>query len=65
EESLTVKKVSNLITKRESSTYNISKKSTRKVRGVKRCKRYSEKEYNFRICTVEIENSIDSNKSKK
>ena len=64
EKTLTVSKVSNLITKREGSSCNNSKKAGKRVHAARRCRRCSEIGYNSRTCTVEIEDLEDSNKSK-
>ena len=54
-----------MIAEREGRDYSASEKPARKVRGVRRCGRCGEKGHNSRTCTVEIEDSIDSDESKE
>ena len=63
EESLTVSKVSNLITKKEGSSYKEGETPTKRVRAERRCGRCSEIGHNSRTCKVEIEDVDDSDAS--
>jgi hypothetical protein len=64
EETLTISKVSNLITKIESSRRKDSKTPIKRVRVERRCSCCSEVRHNSRTCKVEIEDVDNSNASK-
>ena len=65
EETLTVGEVQDLIAERARGERDTSEGPARKVRGVRHCRRCSEKGHNSRTCKVEIDNAKDSNKSKE
>ncbi len=65
EKTLIVSKVSNLIAKRESSSYKNSKTPIKRVRTKRRCGCYSKTRHNFRTYKVEIENLDNSDASKQ
>jgi hypothetical protein len=56
--------VSNLITKRESSSYKEGKTPTKRVYAKRRCSYYSKVRHNSCTCKVEIED-IDNSKESK
>jgi hypothetical protein len=56
--------VSNLITKREGSSYKEGKTPAKRVRAKKRCSYCSKVRHNFCTCKVEIED-IDNSKESK
>jgi hypothetical protein len=64
EETLTISKVSNLITKIESSRHKDSKTPIKRVRVERRCGRCSETRHNSRTCKAEIEDIDNSDASK-
>ena len=64
EETLTVGKVTNLIAKKEGSSYKESKTPTKRARIERRYSRYSKIRYNFRTYKIEIREVEDSNASK-
>jgi hypothetical protein len=59
-ESLSVGKVSNLITAKEGSSRRNSEKPAKRVRAERRCSRCSETRHNSRTCKVEIEDVDNS-----
>jgi hypothetical protein len=64
EETLTVSKVSNLISAKEGSSREESKTPTKRVRAERRCGRCSEIGHNSCTCKVEIEDVDNSDASK-
>jgi hypothetical protein len=54
EETLTVSKVSNLITEEEGSSREEGKTPAKRVRAERRCGRYSKIRHNSRTCKIEI-----------
>ena len=64
EETLIVSKVSNLITKKESSSRKDGETPIKRVRAERHYSRYSEIRYNSRTYKVEIKNLDNSNTSK-
>jgi hypothetical protein len=64
EETLTVSKVTNLITKKEGSRCEDSKTPIKRVRAERHCSRCGETRHNSRTCKVEIEDADSSNASK-
>jgi hypothetical protein len=64
EETLTVSKVLDLITKREGSSCKDSKTPAKRVRAKKHCGCCSKPRHNFCTCKVEIEDVDNSNESK-
>jgi hypothetical protein len=64
EETLTVSKVLDLITKREGSRYKESKELAKRVRLERRCSYYSKIRYNSRTYKVEIKDINNSDASK-
>ena len=64
EETLTFSKVSNLITKKKSSSCKDEKTPAKRVRAERRCSRCSKVRHNTRTCKIEIENVDNSNASK-
>jgi hypothetical protein len=63
EETLTVSKVSNLITKREGYSRDNSETPAKRVRAERHCGYCSEIGHNSRICKVEIEDVDNSEES--
>jgi hypothetical protein len=63
EETLTVSKVSNLITKKESSSCKEGKTLAKRVRAKRRCSCCSKVRHNSCTCTVEIEDADNSKES--
>jgi hypothetical protein len=63
EETLTVREVSDLITKQAGSSYEDDKTPTKRVRAGRRCSTYSKTRHNSRIYKVEIEDTEDSDES--
>jgi hypothetical protein len=63
EETLTVSKVSDLITVKEGSSCEDSKTPAKRVRAKRRCGRCSEVGHNSRTCKVEIVDVDDSDAS--
>jgi hypothetical protein len=63
EETLTVSKVSDLITVKEGGSYEDSKTPAKRVRAKRHCGRYSEVGHNSRTCKVEIVDVDDSDAS--
>ena len=63
EETLTVSKVSNLITKKEGSRRKDGETPAKRVRAERRCGCCSEVGHNSRTCKVEIEDVDDSDAS--
>jgi hypothetical protein len=63
EETLTVSKVSNLIAKKEGSSYKDSKTPAKRVRAERRCSRCSEIRHNSCTCKAEIEDADNSDAS--
>jgi hypothetical protein len=63
EETLTVSKVSNLITEKEGSSYKEGETPVKRVRAERRCGRYSKIRHNSRTCKVEIVDVDNSNAS--
>jgi hypothetical protein len=64
EETLTVSKVSNLISAKEGSSREESKTPAKRVRAERRCGHCSEIRHNSRTCKVEIEDVDNSDASK-
>ncbi len=64
EETLTVSKVSNLITEKKSSSREEGETPAKRVRAERRCGRCSEIRHNSCTCKVEIENGDSSTASK-
>ncbi|KAF1928796.1 uncharacterized protein M421DRAFT_62439, partial [Didymella exigua CBS 183.55] len=60
EETLTVSKVSNLITKKEGSSCEDSKTPAKRVRAERRCSCCSKIRHNSHTCKVEIEDIDNS-----
>jgi hypothetical protein len=65
EETLIVSKVSDLITKKEDSSYEESKTPVKRVRAKRHCSCCSEVGHNSRTCKVEIEDVDDSEESEE
>jgi hypothetical protein len=63
EETLIVSEVSDLITKREGSSYKNGETPTKRVRAKRHYGRYGEIRHNSRTCKVEIEDTDDSEES--
>jgi hypothetical protein len=63
EETLTVSKVLDLITKRESSSYKDSQTPAKRVRAKRHCGCCSEVRHNSCTCKVEIEDTDNSEES--
>jgi hypothetical protein len=63
EETLTVSKVSDLITEKEGSSRKEGETPAKRVRAERRCGRYSEIRHNSRTYKVEIEDVDDSDAS--
>mgnify|MGYP007033527114 CR=1 FL=1 len=61
EETLTISKVSNLITKEEGSRRKVSDKPAKRVRAERRCSRCSQIRHNSRTCKAEIRDVDSSN----
>jgi hypothetical protein len=64
EKTLTVSKVSNLITKKKSSSRKKSETPAKRVRAERRCGRCSKIRHNSRTYKIEIENADNSDASK-
>jgi hypothetical protein len=64
EETLTVSKVTNLITAKEGGSCNNSKTPAKRVRAERHCSCCGKTRHNSCTCKVEIEDAEDSNASK-
>jgi hypothetical protein len=64
EETLTVSKVSNILTTKKGSSYKDSKTPAKRVRAERRCSCCSKIRHNSCTCKVEIEDVDSSNTSK-
>jgi hypothetical protein len=65
EETLTVSKVSDLITKKEGSSHEEGETPMKRVRAERHYGRYGEVGHNSRTCKVEIEDIDDSEESEE
>jgi hypothetical protein len=64
EETLTVSKISNILTAKNSSSCKEGEKPAKRVRAERRCSRCGEVGHNSRTCKVQIEEVEDSDVSK-